>query len=69
MKRGRFLQDPGKPFLPIAIVLPPACVSLLRTGVLRISSKHLNFGFPLSGLSHLQEASSGADKLFYGQAS
>lgn len=57
MKRGKFLKDPGKPFLPIAVALPPA--SLLRTGVLRISSKHLNFGFTLSELNNLQEASSG----------
>lgn len=63
LKRGTFLKDPGKPFLPITVVLPPAYVSLLRTGVLRINSKHLNFGFLLSGLSHLQEASSGIDKL------
>lgn len=58
LKRGKFLKDSGKPFLPIAVALSPAY--LLRTGFLRISSKHLNFGFPLSGLDHLQEASSGA---------
>ena len=58
MRRGKFFKDLGKLFLPIAVALLPA--SLLRIGVLRINSKHLNFGFPLSGLDHLWEASSGA---------